>query len=134
MRRVLTRCRATGITHTQLITCLLLACCFLFSVFLSQCGYVAGYAARFLTRVGVFLVVGSSLGLYALQKQGIIVVQMDRIYAIGREVVRENKGMVDEALEKGNRALSGRLQQLVELLTATTHGIGFSAGFLLAFK
>jgi uncharacterized membrane protein (Fun14 family) len=96
-------------------------------------GYLTGCTARVVTRVGVLVIGVCGLGLYALQKQGLVELKMDHIRALGRRLLADQQQRVEDAANR-NPAVVSKLGQVIETLTMTTHGVGFSVGFLWAFK
>jgi len=97
-------------------------------------GYGVGHSARVLTRVVVLLAGVGGLALYGLARQGLIELRWDRIRKQANEAIEEGQEQVEGLVGGQRKEIAKKLQNIIDTLTQTVAGVGFSIGFLIAFK
>ena len=93
---------------------------------------MSGCGVRTLTRVGLFIGGVGGLALYCLHREGIISFNVDKMRQLGAECYERGQNEVKKRIES-NPELWQSGAQLIETLTTTSLGIGFTAGFVMAF-
>jgi uncharacterized membrane protein (Fun14 family) len=96
-------------------------------------GYAVGATARVFTRVTVLLAGLSGACVYLLHRNGLIEVKWERLRAL-RDGVLSRRQQFQEAVQQQHPHAVQQISNVVETLLTTSHGLAFSAGFLLAFK